>query len=139
MEVVFGIKISYVINRCWPFFPALDSNTFNLFAQLEDLKILSQVFLSYFSKKIFTTSFLRILSNIFPCLSKNETCSISFHVNKFNLFRYVWAGLVVLLGISINIYQKNKSKINWILLHIFSVALIKSQTLYPRKQKVLEV
>ncbi|XP_065061843.1 adenosine 3'-phospho 5'-phosphosulfate transporter 2-like [Rhopilema esculentum] len=65
--------------------------------------------------------------------------SFIFFTKPFS-FTYVWAGLVVLLGIAINIYQKNKSKINYILWHIFSLALIKTQTLlYPRKQNVLEI
>ena len=29
-----------------------------------------------------------------------------------HLFRYVWSGLVVLLGIFLNVYSKNQAKIN---------------------------
>ena len=58
----------------------------------------------------------------------------------FSYSRYIWAGMVVLLGIGINIYQKNKKKINWILLNIFSIALIKMREVFiPSKKEAFEV
>ena len=55
-------------------------------------------------------------------------------------FSYVWAGMIVLFGIGVNIYEKNKSKINWMLLNMCGSCIIKISDLFNSpKKKVFDV
>jgi len=65
--------------------------------------------------------------------------SFIFFTKPFTV-TYVWAGMIVLFGIGVNIYEKNKSKINWMLLNMCGSCIIKISDLFNSpKKKVFDV
>jgi len=65
--------------------------------------------------------------------------SFIFFTKPFTV-TYVWAGVIVLFGIGVNIYEKNKSKINWMLLNMCGSCIIKISDLFNSpKKKVFDV